>query len=50
MNKFLGVVMIVMALTLAVVPLFTDCQSHGRALTLQDGRHRGQHRAVRRRA
>jgi len=38
MNKVLGAVMIVLALTLAIVPLFTDCQSQGRQLTLQDGR------------
>lgn len=39
MNKFLGMIMIVLALTLAVVPIFTDCQSQGRQLTLQDGRN-----------
>ena len=38
MNKVLGGVMIVLALTMAIVPIFTDCQSQGRALTLQDGR------------
>lgn len=38
MNRFLGVVMILMALTLAIAPVFSDCQSQGRALTLQDGR------------
>jgi hypothetical protein len=30
--------MILMALTIAIVPVFTDCQSAGRALTLADGR------------
>lgn len=38
MNKFLGIVMIVLALTIAIVPVFTDCQAHGRQLTTQDGR------------
>jgi hypothetical protein len=38
MNKLLGGVMIVLALTMAIVPVFTDCQSQGKALTLQDGR------------
>jgi hypothetical protein len=38
MNKVMGVVMVGMALVLAIVPFFTDCQSQGRALTLQDGR------------
>jgi len=30
--------MIVMALVLAIAPVFSDCQSQGRQLTLQDGR------------
>ena len=38
MNRFLSVVMILMALTLAVVPIFTDCLAHGKQLTTQDGR------------
>jgi hypothetical protein len=38
MNKFLGVAMIVLALTLAIAPAFTDCQSHGKMLTTADGR------------
>jgi hypothetical protein len=38
MTKFLGIVMIVLALTIAIVPVFTDCESHGRHLTTQDGR------------
>jgi hypothetical protein len=37
-NKFLGVVMVLMALTLAIAPVFSDCASAGRALTLADGR------------
>ncbi len=39
MNRFLGVVMILMALTMAIAPIFTDCASQGKALTLQDGRN-----------
>ena len=39
MNKFLGGVMILMALVLAVAPVFTDCQSQGKFLTTADGRN-----------
>ena len=38
MTKFLGVVMILMALVLAVAPVFTDCESHGKMLTTADAR------------
>jgi hypothetical protein len=38
MNRFLAVVMILAALTMAIVPAFTDCQSQGRQLTLENGR------------
>jgi len=38
MTKFLGVVMILMALVLAVAPVFTDCESQGKMLTTADGR------------
>jgi len=38
MNKFLGGVMILMALVLIVAPVFTDCQSDGKFLTTADGR------------
>jgi hypothetical protein len=38
MNRILGVTMIVLALVLAVAPVFTDCESHGRMLTTADGR------------
>ena len=38
MNKFLGGVMIFMALVLAVAPVFTDCQSQGKFLTTADAR------------
>jgi len=38
MNKTMGVLMIVLALVIAIVPLFTDCLANGRALTTADGR------------
>ncbi len=38
MNRFLNAVMVLMAITLAVAPIFTDCQSHGKFLTTADGR------------
>jgi hypothetical protein len=38
MNKFLGVVMVLLALTLAIAPAFTDCESHGKLLQTADGR------------
>lgn len=38
MQKFLGVVMIILALALAIAPAFTDCESHGKMLTTADGR------------
>ncbi|MBN1978934.1 MAG: DUF4418 family protein [Anaerolineae bacterium] len=36
--KIAGVAIIVLAVVLAVVPMFTDCQSAGRALTLESGK------------
>ncbi len=38
MQKFLGVAMILLAVVLAVAPVFTDCESHGKTLTTADGR------------
>ena len=38
MQKFLGVAMILLAVALAVAPVFTDCESHGKMLTTADGR------------
>ena len=38
MNKVLGGLIIVMALVVGIVPLFTDCQSQGRALTTDTGK------------
>jgi hypothetical protein len=37
MKKFLGVTMIVLALTLAIAPAFTDCQSTGKTVTTVAG-------------
>ena len=36
--KVAGAVIIVLAVALAVVPMFTDCQSQGRMLTLENGK------------
>lgn len=36
--KILGTLLIVMALVIGIVPQFTDCQSQGKALTLENGR------------
>ncbi len=38
MNKVLGGLIILMALVLAVVPAFTDCQSQGKSLTTTTGK------------
>lgn len=38
MNKTMGILMIVLALIIAIVPLFTDCLASGRTLTTADGR------------
>jgi hypothetical protein len=38
-KKVLGIGMIVLALVMAVAPVFTDCLSQGRQLTTQDGRN-----------
>lgn len=38
MKKILGVTMVVLALALAIAPVFTDCESHGKMLTTADGR------------
>jgi hypothetical protein len=35
--KVFGVVLIMLAITIAVVPMFTDCQSHGSVITLANG-------------
>jgi hypothetical protein len=36
--KAIGVILLIAAVAIAVVPQFTDCESQGRALTLQNGR------------
>lgn len=38
MLKILGVTIILLALAIAIVPYFTDCQFQGRALTTADGK------------
>jgi hypothetical protein len=38
MKNVLSVVMILSALTLAIAPRFTDCESQGKMLTVADGR------------
>jgi hypothetical protein len=38
MKRFWGIAMIVFALVLAIAPVFTDCESHGKALATADGR------------
>ena len=39
MNKLLGILLIVAALAIAIVPAFTDCQSQGKSLTLTSGKN-----------
>jgi hypothetical protein len=36
--KATGIALIVLALVIGIVPVFTDCQSQGRALNLQNGK------------
>lgn len=38
MNKFFGIVIIVLAVAIAVVPAFTDCQSQGKSLVTSTGK------------
>jgi len=38
MKAVLGVVMIVLAIVLAIAPVFSDCESQGKMLTTADGR------------
>ena len=37
MNRFWGIIIVVLALGIMIVPAFTDCQSQGRALALANG-------------
>jgi len=38
MGKFLGITLVVLALAIAIVPAFTDCQSQGKSLTTSTGK------------
>lgn len=38
MNKFFGIAIIALALAIAIVPAFTDCQSQGKSLTTTTGK------------
>ncbi len=38
MNKVLGISLVVMALVIGIVPLFTDCLSQGKSLALANGK------------
>jgi hypothetical protein len=38
MNKLFGITLVVLALALAIVPVFTDCQSQGKSLTTTAGK------------
>jgi hypothetical protein len=38
MNKTMGVLLVVLALVIAIVPILTDCMANGRMLTTADGR------------
>jgi hypothetical protein len=38
MFKIVAAIIVVLALVIGIVPQFTDCQSQGRALTLQNGK------------
>ena len=38
MNKFFGIAIIALALAIAIIPAFTDCQSQGKTLTTTTGK------------
>jgi hypothetical protein len=38
LNKFFGITLMVLALAIAIVPAFTDCQSQGKSLTTSTGK------------
>jgi hypothetical protein len=38
MLKVIGVVLIILALAIGIVPAFTDCQSQGKSITLENGK------------
>ncbi len=37
-HRFFGIALVVLALAIAIVPAFTDCQSQGKALTTTNGK------------
>jgi hypothetical protein len=37
-NKVLGIILIILALAIAIVPIYTDCQSQGKSITLANGK------------
>ncbi len=38
MSKFLGITLIILALAIAIIPAFTDCQSQGKSIALANGK------------
>jgi hypothetical protein len=38
MSKFLGITLVILALAIAIVPAFTDCQSQGKSISLANGK------------
>jgi len=38
MNKFIGIALIVLALAIIIVPMFSDCESQGKFLTTSSGK------------
>ena len=38
MNKLFGIILIVLAIVIAIMPIFTDCQSQGKSLTTTTGK------------
>jgi hypothetical protein len=37
-NKVLGIILVVLALAVIIIPMFTDCQSQGKSITLPNGK------------
>ncbi len=38
MNKVLGIILVVLALAILIIPMFTDCESQGKSITLPNGK------------
>lgn len=38
MNKFFGIALVILALAIAIIPAFSDCESQGRTLTVSNGK------------